>query len=262
MKKYLTISEFARLRNVNINSIRYYEKLKLLTPAWVDPVTKYRYYLPEQINVLDTITLFIRLGIPLKDLGKYVDENGNLNRKEIFQNSQKVMREKIYNMQLDLEFIQFNLNTMKENQQYNDKKKYTREIKERFFIIKPFMGNIENTALMEKEAMSLFYYAQERRMSPVFPSGILIHYKTKPTSFSLFFQILHPIAQDHHIIHVPKSTFSCMQADLTSNTNILELLNEKFLIDNNKTIIISNMVMNKFCFSSRHSEIQVPSDYK
>lgn len=39
MRKYLTISEFAELRNVNINSLRYYEKLKILLPAWVDPQT-------------------------------------------------------------------------------------------------------------------------------------------------------------------------------------------------------------------------------
>ena len=35
MKQYLTISEFAGLRNVNINSIRYYEKQKFLMPAWI-----------------------------------------------------------------------------------------------------------------------------------------------------------------------------------------------------------------------------------
>jgi len=30
MKNYFTISEFAKLRNININSLRYYEKLGLL----------------------------------------------------------------------------------------------------------------------------------------------------------------------------------------------------------------------------------------
>lgn len=76
MKHYLTISEFASLRNVNINSIRYYARQKLLLPAWVDPQTKDRYYLPEQLGVLDAIQLCIRLGIPLKELKGYIDPKG------------------------------------------------------------------------------------------------------------------------------------------------------------------------------------------
>lgn len=32
MKKYFTISEFAKLRNININSLRYYEKIGVLKP--------------------------------------------------------------------------------------------------------------------------------------------------------------------------------------------------------------------------------------
>ena len=33
MKNYYTISEFAKLRDININSLRYYEKLGLLKPV-------------------------------------------------------------------------------------------------------------------------------------------------------------------------------------------------------------------------------------
>lgn len=44
MKKYFTISEFAKLRNININSLRYYEKIGVLRPCFVDENTGYRYY--------------------------------------------------------------------------------------------------------------------------------------------------------------------------------------------------------------------------
>ena len=49
MKDYFTISEFASLRNININSLRYYEKMGLLVPAHVDPQTRYRYYSARQL---------------------------------------------------------------------------------------------------------------------------------------------------------------------------------------------------------------------
>lgn len=55
MKHGFTISEFAKLRNININSLRYYEKIGVLTPSYTDPKTGYRYYTPDQLSVLDAI---------------------------------------------------------------------------------------------------------------------------------------------------------------------------------------------------------------
>ena len=44
MNRYFTISKFARLRGIDINSLRYYERLGILIPAYTDPHTRYRYY--------------------------------------------------------------------------------------------------------------------------------------------------------------------------------------------------------------------------
>ena len=53
MKNYFTISEFAKLRDININSLRYYEKLGLLKPAYIDETNGYRYYSSEQVSILN-----------------------------------------------------------------------------------------------------------------------------------------------------------------------------------------------------------------
>ena len=111
MKDYMTISEFASLRNVNINSIRYYEKQKILIPAWIDPQTKYRYYLPEQLGILDAILLCIRLNIPLKELKSYIDSNGNLDKKGLLEKGKAVMQAKIDAMQTGIAITQFNLDS-------------------------------------------------------------------------------------------------------------------------------------------------------
>ena len=112
MKDYMTISEFASLRNVNINSIRYYEKQKILIPAWIDPQTKYRYYLPEQLGILDAILLCIRLNIPLKELKSYIDSNGNLDKKGLLEKGKAVMQAKIDAMQTGIAITQFNLDSI------------------------------------------------------------------------------------------------------------------------------------------------------
>ena len=59
MKHYFLISEFAKLRDININSLRYYEKLGLLKPAIVDENNGYRYYSAEQVSLLNKIIFHI-----------------------------------------------------------------------------------------------------------------------------------------------------------------------------------------------------------
>lgn len=258
MKQYLTISEFAGLRNVSIGSLRYYEKLKVLVPAWTDPKTKYRYYLPEQVNALDTISFCIEVGIPLKELGTYIDSNGTLDYKSILETGKRMMQEKISLMQLGLEMTQFNLNSIGQNRQYRKQKGiYRREIEERYFIEAPFHGDWDDLVQRERAAMGLFRSAQKQNMVPVFPAGVLIHWETDPVTYSFFVQVLHPSEADGRIIRIPKGVFSCMQIDAVPQTDILKILDDNFMIQGTIPVIVSNMLMSKLHFNSRHSEIQV-----
>lgn len=255
---FLTISEFAGLRDIDINSLRYYEKLKILVPAWVDPQTRYRYYLPEQVNTLDTIAFCIEVGMPLKNLKRYVDHNGNLDQKRILEDGKKAMQEKISIMQWGLETTQFNLNSIEQNQQYSGQKGiYIREIEERYFVEAPFYGDWKDPAQKEKASMDLFREAQEQHMVPVFPAGVLVHFETDPVSYSFFVQVLHPAERDERVLRVPKANFACMQIDLVPQMDILKVLRENFSSLGTEPVIISNMLLNKLHFNSRHSEIQV-----
>lgn len=258
MKQYLTINEFAKLRNVNVNSLRYYEKLKILMPARIDPQTRYRYYLPEQLVMLDMILLCIKFGIPLKNLKEYIDETGGLNGKQIFEDGKRVMQEKIDDMQASLNLAEFNLKMLEQNQKCCDKKGiYTREIEERFFLTEPFLGQWDDLISKERTAMELFQTAQESNMMPVFPAGILVNCKPDPAAFSFCVQVLKPSGHDDRILYLPRAHYLCMQIDLTSKTNISEVLADHFPMSGLKTVLISNMLMNKLYFNSRHSEIQI-----
>ena len=261
MKKYLTISEFAGLRNVNINSIRYYEKQKILLPAWIDPQTKYRYYLPEQLNVLDAILLCIRLGIQLKTLKQLVDKNGQLDEKRILEQGKEILQRRLSSIERGLEITQFNLDNLAENQKYSHKSSvYIREIGQRNFFEAPFRGNWNDLIQKEKIVMDLFHDAQRADMAPVFPAGILVRRNTQPTSLSFYVQVLHPPKSHERIVTVPAAHYMCFQTDLTHDTDIIELLNRTAGMPPNGTVIISNMLLDKLHYRSRHSEIQISND--
>lgn len=258
---YLTISEFAGLRNVSIGSLRYYEQLGILHPARIDPQTKYRYYLPEQLGALDAILLCVALDIPLKELKEYVDTDGCLNEEQIFVQGKQRIESKIAEMQTKLEMTQFSLNSIKNNQQYHDCAGiYVREIGERFFLEAPFSQAGTDASAEERISVQLFREAQEKGMAPVFPSGIIIHCEEPKMRFSHYIQVLHPDRQDERIVCLPKARYNCLQADLTLQTDVRSLLEQHFRSYNGKMIIISNMLLGKLHYGTRHSEIQLPAD--
>jgi DNA-binding transcriptional MerR regulator len=63
----LKIGDFARLSQVPVKTLRYYDDLGLITPAHVDAFTGYRYYSVEQLPRLNRL-------LALKDLGFSLDQ--------------------------------------------------------------------------------------------------------------------------------------------------------------------------------------------
>ncbi|MFW6695168.1 MerR family transcriptional regulator [Streptomyces sp. MAR4 CNX-425] len=61
----LTIGAFARASRLSPKALRLYDRLGLLTPASVDPVTGYRRYAPEQLEQARLVAWLRRLGMPL-----------------------------------------------------------------------------------------------------------------------------------------------------------------------------------------------------
>ena len=63
----LTIGNLSKQTGVHVKSLRYYEQLGILIPAYTDPDTGYRYYTLSQIPVVGAIRVCIFLDIPLKE---------------------------------------------------------------------------------------------------------------------------------------------------------------------------------------------------
>lgn len=72
-KEYYTISEFAKLRGVTTETLRHYDRIGLLKPAYIDPDTNYRYYSIYQYEKLGTIKELRQLQLPLDMIQDYFD---------------------------------------------------------------------------------------------------------------------------------------------------------------------------------------------
>ena len=120
MNNFLSIGELAKLRNVNVQSLRYYEKLGILVPAYINPESGYRYYSLEQIMILDTIILCIDLGIPLKDLKNYVNTDGELEFEHLLKDGKKLAKEKIKKIESSIDSINRTLQHINAKKHFRD----------------------------------------------------------------------------------------------------------------------------------------------
>ena len=258
MKYGFTISEFAKLRDININSLRYYEKIGVLTPAYTDPKTGYRYYTPDQLSVLDAILLCLSLDIPLKQLSEYKDENSYILNDKLYETGKELARNKIKEIETELEKIEYILRYFQANQQYIHRKDlYTRPIIERNFVTMDYTGDLLDIRNIEQASAKLYSYAQKKHLSPVFPAGLIISFRKENIRSKVFFEIVRKdLESEQNILNVSAGDFLCKQINLTPDTDLLETIHATYGYEDNMDIIVSNMLLSKFQIGTKTSELQ------
>jgi DNA-binding transcriptional MerR regulator len=70
----LKIRDFARLGEVSMSTLRYYDEIGLLKPIRVDPETGYRFYTMDQLPQLHRILALKDLGLGLAQIAQLLDE--------------------------------------------------------------------------------------------------------------------------------------------------------------------------------------------
>lgn len=103
--KYLSIGKVAKLKNISIKALRYYDEIGILPPAYINPETNYRYYTNEQLPMLDAIHLCLQLGIPLKTLPSYVYEE-QFDFSALLSDTRNLAEEKIHGIRMALDRIE------------------------------------------------------------------------------------------------------------------------------------------------------------
>ncbi|MEP7293434.1 MAG: helix-turn-helix domain-containing protein, partial [Chloroflexota bacterium] len=69
------VGELARLAQVSVRLLHYYDQIGLLSPAFVDQSTGYRYYSSDQFTRLHRILALKDLGLSLEQVARLVDDH-------------------------------------------------------------------------------------------------------------------------------------------------------------------------------------------
>jgi DNA-binding transcriptional MerR regulator len=83
---YYSIGEFAKVSGVSPKTLRFYDRVGLFRPAAVECQSRYRRYLPQQLQELGTILALRDLGASLSDIRRALGKQGSeRNRRELLE---------------------------------------------------------------------------------------------------------------------------------------------------------------------------------
>ena len=94
-ERYLSITQLAKYRNMTTDTLRYYDKIGLFTPSYIDPENERRYYSMEKCEQLGTIRELREMNVSLKKIQEFMT-NRTLNKsEEILKEHDKILEKEI-----------------------------------------------------------------------------------------------------------------------------------------------------------------------
>lgn len=113
----LRIGEFSALSGISIHMLRHYDKLGLLVPVSIDPISGYRYYEKEQLVMANKIVTMKSMGFGLEEIKRTV----LMSSKELNQ----LFLQKLDSKQKELNEIQNQINKIEESIKFGVEGEYT-----------------------------------------------------------------------------------------------------------------------------------------
>lgn len=110
----MSITELAKLRQVTSETLRYYDRIGLITPDYVDPQTRYRYYSIRQYEKLGTIKELRQLGMSIHDITDYFSGRNLRKSHQLLLHQLELLEEEIRKQQLLSEILRRKLHFLSE----------------------------------------------------------------------------------------------------------------------------------------------------
>ena len=256
----MSIGELSKQTGVHIKSLRYYDHLGILRPAYVDPDSGYRYYDLHQIPVVDAIQLCIDLDIPLKRfMDYYAESSQQLHYAKLIEHGAALAREKIRSIQARLESLeQMRAEIMRgELLMQSDS------------AAKSWVSGMDVWLVpcFDRDAASHVSSQFHSMMRMVDNSGLKVRYcagtllRCRKGQQECFFYIGIEIPEGVHdlpgnIFHVPEGEYLCLKREESNILNAANIFPEQFALDYEKIVIESELSLMDYDYAAPFYEIR------
>lgn len=208
MSEYLTIGELAKTNSVSVKALRYYEKIGILKPAYINPHNGYRYYTPKQSLIVSFIITFLELNIPLKNFKNYIHDD-TLDTDKLLFDSSALLNKELQRLQFIKNKITNISRHIQESSDCLKQRKYQKHFSQRYFVITPAKSNILFNKDYIHKINELYKDIEEKNLIPLYQNGIIYMKENNKITSYIFVEVEQPLQKFNHIISIPEGLFSC-----------------------------------------------------
>ena len=162
MKMNYTINNLAKIANISVRTLHYYDQINLLKPAYIGE-NGYRYYSEKELAVLQQILFFRELEFPLEKI-KEIITNHNFDVSKAMVDHKNLLKLKIERLDKLLHLVDKTISNIKGKimedeelfESFDEKKleDYKKEALERWGSTKEYKQSMEQTKNWSKEEIA------------------------------------------------------------------------------------------------------------
>lgn len=231
-KKLLSIGKLASLTGVHIQSLRYYEKIGILIPVYIDPETKYRYYSLPQVKIVEAIQYCVELDIPLKEFASMVDPEGEkIDYGALVEMGQRKSEEKIQLLQKKVAHFERVRENYLHGDRFEKEKRFVDWLPARDCLITPFDGTVKDDAFHET-IMKLLDEVRRRDLETNYGIGMLAFHSENEVKRYAFLTVLNTSdireGKEGNLFRIPEGNYLCQIVPESSIHKGTEIFPEEF----------------------------------
>lgn len=240
MENYLTIGDLSKLSGSSVRSLRYYDQIGILKPAYINEDTGYRYYTAEQLATLSMIQACTELDIPLKNFEDYKTEEGTFDLYRLVQIGETLAHQKIHHLEQIVQKLESLSEYLTTVQNIGQKKTpFVRQIKKRKVATAPFYGDIRNEYERMKAMTDLYLKMKACNIAVLYQQGFLFQCENNGEVIPYcFLEVIDDKKDFDYITEIPSGSYTCRvflsshmqqayQEASENGTVIVEYLDEK-----------------------------------
>ncbi|BBM17815.1 transcriptional regulator [Enterococcus avium] len=206
----ITIGKLSKLTGIHVKALRYYDRIGILIPAYINPENSYRYYTREHIYLVDMIKLCAEINIPLKDIKEFLGIDGtSIDIDSVLDTGIKLVRNKVDEFEKKLTFLEEMKKEVRRNETLHKQKDgLSLTIESTDYWLEPFNGKIGSNDYY-LAFNQLLKQITQKGLEAVYEGGLAMVIKN-PRPETFLFITLEPNpqnAQHKNILRLPKTRY-------------------------------------------------------
>ncbi len=171
-EKLYTIGEIARIKGMTVKALRFYDRIGLLKPHRVDPMSQYRYYHADQFLLLDIIKAARGMDISPRSLIPYFQNKDTEGLLQLLDSQKEQALGKIELLRELIDGIEGVKSTLRRAGTSAGDRVYLRDLPQRHVITLPFdPGKSKEEILLDYSRLDIA--VSERGLIPTYDTGVL-----------------------------------------------------------------------------------------